>query len=92
MSKLGKLNKNLILNLHYNLILFYRNLKNIRKNIQEDEDGTLRATDDLEYRSRKRKLLETQSNIRLSMVRVNFFLKCKILKKKIINENKAPYF
>lgn len=37
------------------------------KAIQEDESGTLRATDDQEYRSRKRQMLEKQSHIRLSM-------------------------
>ena len=48
---------------------FYRVFCIKRKAIQEDESGTLRtATDDQEYRSRKRQMLEKQSNIRLSMV------------------------
>jgi transcription initiation factor TFIIH subunit 2 len=43
------------------------------KSIQEDETGTLRSgTDDLSYRSRKRQMLEKQSNIRLSMMRHMF--------------------
>lgn len=44
------------------------------KAIQEDESGTLRATDDQEYRSRKRQMLEKQSHIRLSMMRHMFII------------------
>ena len=33
--------------------------------IREDESGVLQATDDLQYRSRKRQMLEKQGHIRL---------------------------
>lgn len=35
------------------------------KAIQEDVSGNLQATEDLQYRSRKRQMLEKQSHIRL---------------------------
>jgi len=40
--------------------------------IREDESGVLQATDDLQYRSRKRQMLEKQGHIRLSMMRHMF--------------------